>query len=85
MARQALRRAQAEMSSSDPERLEYAALELRKAMEAVIYDRAQLYPSRGIMTVWSAPVSKRKWIGSSMTPNLGMVISAVMKGLPFRV
>jgi hypothetical protein len=31
------------MESGDPDRLDYAALELRKAMEAIIYDRAQLY------------------------------------------
>jgi hypothetical protein len=39
-AREALRRAKNELSSTDPERMRYAALELRFAMEAVTYDRA---------------------------------------------
>ncbi len=43
IARQALKRARAETASGDPERLAYAALELRNALEAVTYDRAQLY------------------------------------------
>jgi len=43
IARQALKRARAETESGDPERLVYAALELRNALEAVIYDRARLY------------------------------------------
>lgn len=43
IARQALQRAQTELASGDPDRLEYAALQLRKAMEAVTYHRVQLY------------------------------------------
>lgn len=43
MARDALARAQAEMASESEDRLPYAALELRKSMEALIYDRAQDY------------------------------------------
>ncbi|MDQ2106480.1 hypothetical protein [Azospirillum isscasi] len=40
MARDSLERAKSELGSGDPERLKYAALELRFAMEAVTYDRA---------------------------------------------
>jgi hypothetical protein len=43
IARQALQRAKSELASGDPERLKYAALELRGAMEAVTYNRVQLY------------------------------------------
>ena len=42
-ARDALARAKAEMDSTDSERLKYAALELRMAIEAVTYERAQSY------------------------------------------
>lgn len=40
MARACLARAKTEIGSGDPDRLKYAALELRFAMEAVTYDRA---------------------------------------------
>jgi len=43
MAHDALARAKAEMASDIDSRLPYAALELRKSMEALIYDRAQDY------------------------------------------
>jgi hypothetical protein len=43
IARQKLQRAEAEMASGDPERLKYAALELRESMEAITYDRALKY------------------------------------------
>jgi hypothetical protein len=39
----ALARAQQELESQEPERLKYAALELRMAMEALTYDRAQAF------------------------------------------
>jgi hypothetical protein len=42
-ARRALERARAELNSNDEERLPYAALELRFAMEAITYDRAQAF------------------------------------------
>lgn len=42
-ARKALSRAKAELDSNDDERLKYAALELRLAMEALTYDRASAY------------------------------------------
>lgn len=42
-ARDSLERAKLEMVSNDPERLKYAALELRMAIEAVTYERAQSY------------------------------------------
>lgn len=41
LARQALARAKAELAAAQDERVKYAALELRFAMEAVTYDRAQ--------------------------------------------
>lgn len=42
-ARDALNRAKTEMASTDSERLKYATLELRMAIEAVTYERAQSY------------------------------------------
>ncbi|WP_176596473.1 hypothetical protein [Sphingobium sp. 15-1] len=42
-ARKQLKRAQAELASGDDQRLKYAALELREAMESVTYDRAEAY------------------------------------------
>lgn len=42
-ARQALGRATAELCTSDEARLKYAALELRLAMEALTYDRAEAF------------------------------------------
>lgn len=42
-ARRALQRAKTELASGDPDRLAYAALEIRKAIEAVTYDKAQAY------------------------------------------
>lgn len=42
-ARDALARAKSEIDSTDSERLKYAALELRMAIEAVTYERAQSY------------------------------------------
>lgn len=42
-ARDALERAKTEIASNDSERLKYAALELRMAIEAVTYERAQSY------------------------------------------
>jgi hypothetical protein len=42
-ARDALERAKTEMASTDSERLKYAALELRMAIEAVTYERAESY------------------------------------------
>lgn len=42
-ARRALVRARRELHSSDDERLPYAVLELRFAMEAITYDRAQAF------------------------------------------
>lgn len=43
MARDALKRAKEEILSNAPERLKFAALELRMAMESLTYDRAQSY------------------------------------------
>lgn len=40
LARESLSRAKAELAAQDADRLRYAALELRDAMEAVTYDRA---------------------------------------------
>jgi hypothetical protein len=42
-AHRALERARAELDSNDDERLAYAMLELRLAMEAITYDRAQAF------------------------------------------
>lgn len=42
-ARRQLRRAEDELASSDNQRLKYAALELREAMESLTYDRAEAY------------------------------------------
>lgn len=42
-AREALARANAELAGGEDHRVRYAALELRLAMEALAYDRAQLY------------------------------------------
>src|ERR1700704_18615 len=42
-ARRALERARGELNSNDDERLPYAVLELRFAMEAITYDRAQAF------------------------------------------
>lgn len=42
-ARRALERARTELDSNDDERLPYATLELRFAMEAITYDRAQAF------------------------------------------
>lgn len=42
-ARHALERARCELKSGDNERLKYAALELRMAMEALTYDRARAF------------------------------------------
>ncbi len=42
-ARHAVDRAKAELESGDDERLKYAALELRMALESLIYDRALIY------------------------------------------
>lgn len=42
-ARRQLRRAKDELASGDDQRLKYAALELREAMEALTYDRALAY------------------------------------------
>jgi DNA-directed RNA polymerase subunit RPC12/RpoP len=42
-ARRQLQRAKDELASSDVERLKYAALELREAMESLTYDRALAY------------------------------------------
>ena len=43
MARQALERAQLQLASGNADRFRYAALELRMAMEALTYSRAQAY------------------------------------------
>ncbi len=43
MAREALKRAKLEIASGERDRLPYAALEIRNAMEAVTYDRAESY------------------------------------------
>lgn len=43
LAREALSRARAELSSEDCTRLKFAALELRMAIESVTYERAQSY------------------------------------------
>lgn len=43
MAHRSPHRAKAELESGDADRLRYAALELRFTMEAVTYDRAQVY------------------------------------------
>lgn len=43
IARQALEHVRNELSTDSPERLPYAALELRYAMEALTYDKAQSY------------------------------------------
>ncbi len=43
LARESLSRAKHELASGEIERLKYAALELRLAIEAVIYDKARLY------------------------------------------
>ena len=43
LARNALRRAIKELDSGDADRLPYAALELRKAMECLAYERLLLY------------------------------------------
>src|SRR5437867_1615135 len=40
LARQSLARAKTELATNDAQRLRYAALELREAMEALTYDRA---------------------------------------------
>jgi len=45
LAKEALKRAKAELATSQVERIKYAALELRFAMEAVTYDRAQAFKS----------------------------------------
>jgi hypothetical protein len=42
-ARKALERAKAELAGNDDQRLKYAALELRMAMESITYDRALAY------------------------------------------
>jgi hypothetical protein len=42
-ARESLKRAERELGSADDQRLRYAALELRMAMEALTYDRAIAY------------------------------------------
>ena len=42
-ARRELARAKDELASADEERLKYAALELRMAMESLTYDRALAY------------------------------------------
>jgi len=42
-ARNSLKRAKAELTQADDERLKYAALELRMTMEALTYDRALAY------------------------------------------
>jgi len=42
-ARAAQKRARTELDAGDDERLKYAALELREAMEALTYDRAATY------------------------------------------
>lgn len=42
-ARRALERAKAELETMRQDRLKYAALELRMAMEALTYDRANAY------------------------------------------
>jgi DNA-directed RNA polymerase subunit RPC12/RpoP len=42
-AREALNRAKAEINSNDSERLKYAALELRMAIESLTYERASSY------------------------------------------
>lgn len=58
IARETLRRAKAEMASGDPDRLPYAALELRKTMEAVTYERAQLYKDEippDLYRTWQPP------------------------------
>jgi len=43
LARRAVARARTEIESVDPDRLPYAALELRNAMEAITYSRAESY------------------------------------------
>src|ERR1700722_2264712 len=43
MARSALIRACAQLENSDDDRLKYAALELRMAIEGLTYDRAQAF------------------------------------------
>jgi hypothetical protein len=42
-AKNALRRAKQEINNSDAYRLRYTALELRMALESLIYERAALY------------------------------------------
>ncbi len=46
-ARKALGRAKFELDTKQQDRLIYAALELRMAMEALAYDRAHAYKAKG--------------------------------------
>ncbi|MGE3145127.1 MAG: hypothetical protein AB7K35_06040, partial [Pseudorhodoplanes sp.] len=43
MARESLQRAKNELAAEDPLRYRYAALEMREAIEALIYERANVF------------------------------------------
>lgn len=58
-ARDCLARASHELESNDPERLKYAALELRMAIEALTYERAKGYKSEMAPSVYQTWQPKR--------------------------
>jgi DNA-directed RNA polymerase subunit RPC12/RpoP len=52
IARKALARAKTELAKNDPARASYAALEIRRAIEAITYERALLYKDEVPPTVY---------------------------------
>lgn len=52
-ARKTLEKAETELASNDDSRLKYAALELREAIEAITYDKAQSYQQELLPTEYA--------------------------------
>ncbi len=78
-ARRALERARAELNSNDDERLPYAILELRFAMEAIAYDRAQAFKDELPYEEYST------WQPRKLVAVLADIDPKIMKGSTLRI
>jgi hypothetical protein len=78
-ARRNLERARGELNSNDDERLPYAVLELRFAMEAITYDRAQAFKD-------DLPYEEyRTWQPRKLVAVLAGIDPSIMKGSTLRI
>jgi hypothetical protein len=78
-ARRALERARAELGANDDERLPYATLELRFAMEAITYDRAQAFKD-------DLPYEEyRTWQPRKLVAIMAGIDPSIMKSYTLRV